>query len=108
MDAMVTARIPVEFKEQGNRILKEIGSSPTKLVNAAYEYLIENRSLPPSRTGGPVGSGQGGRRKLTAEQREALESFLARTDLSFAAKATDEDYKRIIAEGKARRYEELS
>ena len=36
MDAMVTARVPVEIKEQVTALLKENGSSPTELVNSAY------------------------------------------------------------------------
>lgn len=46
MDAMVSARVPVEVKKQGDAILKEIGSSATELVNAAYDYVLKNRALP--------------------------------------------------------------
>lgn len=45
-DAMVTARVPRGVKERGDAILREIGASPTKLVNAAYDYVLENKSLP--------------------------------------------------------------
>ena len=50
MDAMVSARVPVEVKKQGDRKLKEIGSSATELVNAAYSYLIETGELPMKRS----------------------------------------------------------
>ena len=46
MDAMVSARVPAEIKKQGDRKLKEIGSSATELVNAAYAYLLEHGKLP--------------------------------------------------------------
>ena len=46
MDAMVSARVPVEIKKRGDRILKEIGSSTTELINAAYEYVLEYGKLP--------------------------------------------------------------
>ncbi len=46
MDAMVSARVPVEIKKQGDRKLKEIGSSATELINTAYEYVIANGELP--------------------------------------------------------------
>ena len=46
MNAMVTARVPVEIKKQGDRKLKEIGSSATELVNAAYKYVLEHGHLP--------------------------------------------------------------
>ena len=46
MDAMVSARVPAEVKKQGDRMLKEMGSSATELVNSAYAYLLEHGSLP--------------------------------------------------------------
>ena len=46
MDAMVTARVPVEIKKQGDAKLKEIGSSVTELVNEAYRFVIEEGTLP--------------------------------------------------------------
>lgn len=46
MDAIVTARVPVEVKAQVNAILHELGSSPTKLINAAYEYVLRHHALP--------------------------------------------------------------
>lgn len=46
MDAMVTARVPVEVKEQVNALLRESGSSPTELVNAAYDYYLRYHELP--------------------------------------------------------------
>ena len=45
-DAIVTARVPVEIKRQGNAVLKKIGSTPTELVNAAYRYVLEREELP--------------------------------------------------------------
>lgn len=48
MDAMVSARVPVEIKKRGDSKLKEIGSSATELVNSAYEYVIEWGRLPGS------------------------------------------------------------
>ncbi len=45
-DAIVTARVPAEIKKQGNAVLREIGSTPTELVNAAYEYVLKERELP--------------------------------------------------------------
>ena len=46
MDAMVTARVPVEVKERVGSILREMGSSPTELVNAAYDYVLKYGKLP--------------------------------------------------------------
>ena len=46
MDAMVSARVPVEIKKRGDSKLREIGSSATELVNAAYDYVIKCGKLP--------------------------------------------------------------
>lgn len=46
MDAMVTARVPVEVKERVGSILREMGSSPTELVNVAYDYVLKYGKLP--------------------------------------------------------------
>ena len=46
MDSMVSARVPVEVKNQGDALLKSMGASVTELVNAAYDYLIANGELP--------------------------------------------------------------
>lgn len=50
MDAMVTARVPAEVKEQVNALLREDGSSPTELVNSAYDYYLRHRRLPQERS----------------------------------------------------------
>ncbi len=46
MDAMVTARVPVEIRDQVNALLRNEGSSPTELVNAAYDYYLQCGKLP--------------------------------------------------------------
>lgn len=46
MDAMVSARVPVEIKKRGDQKLNEIGSTVTELVNSAYAYLLEHGELP--------------------------------------------------------------
>ena len=46
MDAMVSARVPIEIKKQADSKLKEIGSSATELINSAYDYVIKWGKLP--------------------------------------------------------------
>lgn len=46
MNTMVAARVPLEIKEQGDPILKKLGSNPTELINKAYAYVLKNGSLP--------------------------------------------------------------
>lgn len=46
MDAMVTARMPQRKKEEGNKILAELGTNPSQLINEIYDYLLAHRELP--------------------------------------------------------------
>lgn len=46
MDAMVTARMSQRKKEEGNKILAELGTNPSQLINEIYDYLISHRELP--------------------------------------------------------------
>ena len=46
MDSVVTARVPAEIKRQAADVLSQMGSSTTKLINAAFEYLLATGELP--------------------------------------------------------------
>ena len=45
-DAMVTARMPLEKKEEGNRILEKLGTNPSQAVNKLYDYIVTKQKLP--------------------------------------------------------------
>ncbi len=45
-DAMVTARMSAEKKEMGNRVLDQLGTNASQVVNRLYDYVIEQRALP--------------------------------------------------------------
>lgn len=66
-DSIVTARVPAEIKKQGNAALQRIGSTPTELINSAYEYVISYDSLPMDRA-----LARPGLRKLTPGQKNKL------------------------------------
>lgn len=66
-DSIVTARVPLEIKKQGNAVLEKIGATPTELINSAYEYAISQGRLP---TEGEFV--QSGPRKLTPGQKNKL------------------------------------
>ncbi|WP_139650857.1 type II toxin-antitoxin system RelB/DinJ family antitoxin [Raoultibacter phocaeensis] len=59
-DAMVTARMASEKKEAGNRILEQLGTNSSQVVNRLYDYVIENKKLP--------FPGTEQRRKITREE----------------------------------------
>ena len=45
-DVIVTARVPLEIRNQAVAVLESIGSTPTELINAAFEYVIAAEELP--------------------------------------------------------------
>ena len=59
--------MPAEIKKQGNAALRRIGSTPTELINSAYEYVISYESLPMDRA-----LARPGLRKLTPGQKNKL------------------------------------
>lgn len=68
MSKMVSARIPDALFDQGCARLEELGATQTQLVKAAFDYLLEERSLPQvSRKKRAVA-----RRRLTKEQKQTL------------------------------------
>lgn len=103
MDSFVTARVPAEIKEQGNAILKSIGSSPTQLVNAAYEYVLAEGEVPqPSMRFREKG-------RLDPSLLEGLaESLRATTFAVPEAYWGGKSYKELIEEGRRAEYEALS
>lgn len=104
MDAMVTARVPVEVKRQGDEVLRKMGSSTTRLVNAAYAFVIETGHLPEAEHAGSAAG-----TSLSESQRAEIISFFERSS-SPAPEAFWEDfttYDELLAEGRAADYEAL-
>ncbi|MDO4443330.1 MAG: type II toxin-antitoxin system RelB/DinJ family antitoxin [Slackia sp.] len=112
MDAMVTARIPVEVKNQTAQVLRSIGATPTQLINAAYAYVLETGALPsvPTREENVASASASPIVKsLSAEQRDALladlEAMTCAVPESFWEDAT---YRQILEEGRRADYEALA
>lgn len=103
MDSFVTARVPAEIKEQGNAILEKLGSSPTKLVNAAYEYVLAEGAIPQPSSRVKEGKALDG---------EALERLVA--SLKVTTFEVPESFwegrncKELLEEGRRADYEALS
>lgn len=74
MDAIVSARVPIALKERGNGILHDIGSTPTQLINAAYQFVLAEHELPKPHD--PLGGMRGAKRELTDEQKEKVRRSL--------------------------------
>lgn len=83
MDAMVTARVPVEIKEQVSALLKENGSTPTELINSAYEYYLEVQELPKKDVL------MAGKRKLTSSQAKHIQDACSAMSLDVSDLPTE-------------------
>ena len=60
-EAMVTARMRVGKKEEGNRVLASLGTNASKAVNQLYDYVIERGSASLRRSSGREAAAQSGR-----------------------------------------------
>lgn len=83
MDGMVTARVPAEVRERVNGMLREAGSSPTELVNAAYEYYLRCGELPDAGEDEPEELRIVLTKSQTAHVRERLEAARCGVPASF-------------------------
>lgn len=104
MEPMVSGRVPLMLRNRVNSRLKRMGSSPTELINKAYEYVDATGMLPRcEKTPSP------GVRRLSHEQRTNLERELAASTFavpaSYFAGQSDDD---LLEEELRRAYEALS
>ena len=104
MDAMVTARVPVEIKKQGDDILKEIGSSATELVNAAYDYLLKNKALPETQAPTPV---EIKRKVLRGKELEEFKAFWATHTVPAISEYDGANFKELLGKLREERYESI-
>lgn len=104
VDTIVTARVPTEIKEQGNAILKKIGSSPTELVNAAYRYVLDYGELPavaPS-----LEEVANRHRNLTPEEKAQIKAHIERTTLKAPASWNGKSFDDLREEAMRERFSE--
>lgn len=101
-DAMVTARVPRGIKDQGDAILRELGESPTRLINAAYNYVICHKQLP--QNAHTQSAKTAGKRKLSKQQLANLQSSIARSTVS--VNLGNKSYKELRNEALQEKYPE--
>lgn len=101
-DAIVTARVPAEIKRQGNAVLKKIGSTPTELVNAAYQYVLEREELPSDRVA--LKDVAGVQRVLSPEQKQRIRERMRDMRLVAPANPEGKSFKQLLDEAREERY----
>ncbi|WP_165252595.1 hypothetical protein [Adlercreutzia sp. ZJ304] len=104
MSKMVSARIPDALYEQGSIQLEKLGSSPSALVNAAFEYLVAEHSLPLSGHKGKVNKKRTLSKKETARLKAAFQACSLNIDIPSSV-AYDKNLAHEVRRGK---YETLA
>lgn len=112
MDSIVTARIPVEVKNQVSEILELLGSNTTQLINAAFEYVLVTGKLPDTHEGTTSElSARGSSRQLSEKDKEQLSALFGKISVpapaSFWNDLGDSSYKEAISEWRSNDYEAL-
>ena len=112
MDSIVTARIPVEVKNQVSEVLESLGSNTTQLINAAFEYVLVTGKLPDAREESSLeSSSKGSSRQLSEKDKEELASLFGKISVpapaSFWNDLGDSTYKEAISEWRSSDYEAL-
>jgi hypothetical protein len=112
MDSIVTARIPVEVKNQVSEVLESLGSNTTKLINAAFEYVLVTGRLPDAYEGASLESSViRSSRQLSEKDKEQLSALFGKISVpapaSFWNDLGDSTYKEAISEWRSSDYEAL-
>ena len=112
MDSIVTARIPVEVKNQVSEVLESLGSNTTQLINAAFEYVLVTGKLPDAREESSLeSSSKGVSRQLSEKDKEQLLALFGKISVpapaSFWNDLGDSTYKEAISEWRSNDYEAL-
>ena len=103
MDAMVSARVPIEIKQRGDKRLKEIGSTATELVNAAYHYVIEHGELPAAHPDVRVHRGEHDQPQVKTLAGDAAQAFTAQWQMRSVLEVRGYDgtnFKQLLDEAK--------
>ena len=107
MDSIVTARIPVEVKNQVSEVLESLGSNTTKLINAAFEYVLVTGKLPDAHEDASLESS----RQLSEKDKEELSALFGKISVpapaSFWNDLGNSTYKEAISEWRSSDYEAL-
>ena len=104
MNPVVTARVPEGIRARGVDVLREIGSSTSELVNAAFEYVIKERRLPKPhiRQNGETQS-----RSISQEQLAQVAAFMDSVRISVPKQWEDTPFEDLLDNAMEERYAHL-
>lgn len=104
MDPMVSARVPLELRDQVNEGLRAIGSTPTELINSAYQYFLEHKMLPSD-----LKTPTRGKKRLSVEKMQDLAQSIETTTLQVEEESFKGlSYKELLRQELKDRYESLA
>lgn len=102
MSKMVSARVPDAVYESACSALRDIGSSPSELVNAAFEFVLKNKALPLQEREAQAP------RRLSKDQRAKLARVFADCTLGISPVDDVAQDKRIVREARVTKHEALA
>ena len=101
MDPVVTARVPEGVRSRGVDVLREIGSTTSELINAAFDYVIQERELPRPKA---KRMAQGEQRVLDESRKRQLESFMNDVKLDVPGRWSDASFEKLLDQAMEDRY----
>ena len=104
MSKMISARIPDALYSQASIQLASLGASTSDLVNAAFEYVLEEHALP---TTHPAKSKQK-KRALSKDQKQLIKSMFKNCMLDLDISDDVEADKRYAQAVRASKYEDIA
>lgn len=104
MSKMVSARIPDALYSQVSMQLSSLGATTSDLMNAAFEYVLENNTLPTARQS----KGRQKRRALSKDQRQLIKNVFENCMLDIDIPDDVESDKCYVHAAKAAKYEDIA
>lgn len=101
MDPVVTARVPEGIRSRGVDVLREIGSTKSELVNAAFNYVIQEKEFP--RPTSEVRADDG-LRKLDSSQMAELRSFMSCVNVPVSGQWESTPFEELLDKAAEARY----
>lgn len=104
MSKMVSARIPDALYSQASIQLASLGASTSDLVNAAFEYVLEEHALP---TAHPSKNKQK-KRALSKDQKQLIKNMFKNCMLDLDIPDDVKADKRYVQTVRANKYEDIA